>query len=604
MSKKKNKDFKVDKDKVQRSFWYRFSKKIVKVPTVILIIISILIGIGDGAIGRWNADIYAHISDMDPNMFIDKLIQVCIMMTVSHHAICTFAKAARLDIINENYLKLFERALKSKVADIAEIGPERILSATESIAVLRASIHSNVIDIVKAIIPFMVVILKLWQMNKIAAVIVTVVMAICISLQLNGNNIFHFDTVKGAMKADMRGISTNQFMVIRMLKYMHAEKWAWERLNTAQWKAAPSLHNSLSQLFSGIIYGITMIPEIIVMYNSLVVRYDPVTAVYLGFNMGSVYSMIYILIGMGETKSELDGELDTINKLKADDGYSESSGEFTREMLSFPTAGVNLMDEWFYYASDTEHKKPFIIEDFPIIDGKWYRIDASSGAGKSTLFRFFAGEMQSQWKPDFEIFYIHQEAQLVKYESIYKNIVLGNDNVPRDDVMALLEDARLGNWVRSLPNGIDTVIGTEVNPSGGEASRLSLLRLFVYLRNYDEKGRYDRGNKRHPLILLDEVTSAVDKDANDGELSTEEAIIKLVERECQGCTMMVISHEIKASPTYGFRNIVDFTCKMDIRNENGLEKHILHAPVATGNNKNCMRIDMLTTNQENNRAVK
>ena len=68
-------------------------------------------------------------------------------------------------------------------------------------------------------------------------------------------------------------------------------------------------------------------------------------------------------------------------------------------------------------------------------------------------------------------------------------------NATESQLWKALEEAQILDFVRTLPDGIDTVLKETLNISGGQKQRLSLARLFL---------------KDTPIILMDEATSALD----------------------------------------------------------------------------------------------
>ena len=70
---KKARPFKVDEGKVMKSFWYRFSNCVLRIPTWMIFILATISAIGMGAINRWNAAIYSEMNLMAPDEFIQKL---------------------------------------------------------------------------------------------------------------------------------------------------------------------------------------------------------------------------------------------------------------------------------------------------------------------------------------------------------------------------------------------------------------------------------------------------------------------------------------------------------------------------------------------------
>ncbi|MDB6126113.1 MAG: msbA [Verrucomicrobia bacterium] len=81
-------------------------------------------------------------------------------------------------------------------------------------------------------------------------------------------------------------------------------------------------------------------------------------------------------------------------------------------------------------------------------------------------------------------------------DTIYQNLLLGREGATRKQVLAAAADAHADDFIRTLPNGYDTVVGERGSLlSGGQKQRLALARAF--LRNA-------------PILILDEATSALD----------------------------------------------------------------------------------------------
>lgn len=109
------------------------------------------------------------------------------------------------------------------------------------------------------------------------------------------------------------------------------------------------------------------------------------------------------------------------------------------------------------------------------------------------------------------------------HDSIRGNLLLAAPEAVETDLWDALERSRLAGLVRSLPDGLDTVVGERgYRLSGGERQRLTIARLLL---------------KRPRVVVLDEATASLD--------STSEAAVQAALNEAlHGRTAMVIAHRL------------------------------------------------------------
>lgn len=120
--------------------------------------------------------------------------------------------------------------------------------------------------------------------------------------------------------------------------------------------------------------------------------------------------------------------------------------------------------------------------------------------------------------------FVFQDSKLLKM-SIYDNVRMGKKDAAREEVMEALKNAQCEDIIAKLPNGEDTVIGTEgTYVSGGEAQRLSIARAML---------------KNAPILILDEATAFADP---DNEAKVQKAFSKLAE----GKTVIMIAHRLSS----------------------------------------------------------
>ncbi len=107
--------------------------------------------------------------------------------------------------------------------------------------------------------------------------------------------------------------------------------------------------------------------------------------------------------------------------------------------------------------------------------------------------------------------------------TISENIAYGKLDASEDEIWAAAQRAQLDRFVRSLPNGLETIIGERgVKLSGGQKQRLAIARMFL---------------KNPPILILDEATSALDTAT---EVAIQQALVELA----KGRTTLVIAHRL------------------------------------------------------------
>ena len=107
--------------------------------------------------------------------------------------------------------------------------------------------------------------------------------------------------------------------------------------------------------------------------------------------------------------------------------------------------------------------------------------------------------------------------------TVVENIRLGDKDAPLSAVVAAAKHACAHDYIESLPQGYDTVIGEQGHfLSGGEAQRISLARAFL---------------KNAPLLILDEATSLLDTE-------NQAAILQAIARLKRDRMALIIAHRL------------------------------------------------------------
>jgi ATP-binding cassette, subfamily B, bacterial len=115
---------------------------------------------------------------------------------------------------------------------------------------------------------------------------------------------------------------------------------------------------------------------------------------------------------------------------------------------------------------------------------------------------------------------VHQETVLFS-TSVAENIRFSQPNATTDEIIAAAKAAKAHDFISSLPNGYETLVGERgMKLSGGERQRISLARAFL---------------KDAPILILDEPTSSLD-------VHTESAILDTIRELMKGRTTLMIAH--------------------------------------------------------------
>jgi ATP-binding cassette subfamily B protein len=217
------------------------------------------------------------------------------------------------------------------------------------------------------------------------------------------------------------------------------------------------------------------------------------------------------------------------------------------EVLALPPMDIDGSDAT-PPACDIELKNvSFAYEDRRIIDNVSLKIPANtttaivgpSGGGKTTLANLMArfwdvqsgevllgGKNVKEYSFDSlmkNFSFVFQRVYLFE-DTIANNIRFGEPNASMERVMEAAKKARCHDFIMSLPNGYDTIIGEGgASLSGGEKQRISIARAIM---------------KDAPIIILDEATANVDPE-NEAELT------KAIEELTRNKTIIMIAHRLK-----------------------------------------------------------
>jgi ATP-binding cassette subfamily B multidrug efflux pump len=240
--------------------------------------------------------------------------------------------------------------------------------------------------------------------------------------------------------------------------------------------------------------------------------------------------------GMAEIMAEMQSALSAARRVFAlIDEPAEKADDPDACVLDHVQGDVRFADVHFGYEAGKEILHGISLHAEP---GKTIAIVGPTGAGKTTiinlLMRFYdqnSGSIavdgqetthctRSSLRKQFSM--VLQDTWLFQ-GTIYENIAYGRENVTKEEVEKACQAVEIDDYIRSLPDGYDTVLSDEgVNLSKGQKQLLTIARAML---------------SEAKMLIMDEATSNVDS-------ATEQKVQKAMRRLCAGKTAFIIAHRL------------------------------------------------------------
>ncbi|MCR5770952.1 MAG: ABC transporter ATP-binding protein/permease [Butyrivibrio sp.] len=226
----------------------------------------------------------------------------------------------------------------------------------------------------------------------------------------------------------------------------------------------------------------------------------------------------------------LTSSMEKANKPESIEKMDESGHEYESNKHDIEFKNVNFSYDKRQVLSNISFKIP---------DKTTTAIVGTSGSGKTTICNLIArfwdvdsGEvvMGGRNIKDYTLEALMSQISMV-FQNVYlfadtieNNIKFGSLNASHEDVVRAAREAACDDFIESLPDGYDTVIGEGgASLSGGEKQRISIARAIL---------------KDSPVIILDEATANVDPE-------NEDRLQKAIDRLTANKTIIMIAHRLK-----------------------------------------------------------
>lgn len=186
-----------------------------------------------------------------------------------------------------------------------------------------------------------------------------------------------------------------------------------------------------------------------------------------------------------------------------------------------------------------EEKKVLDKMNFRLRKGEFVSIVGESASGKSTiislllrLWEISEGQILINGCDisEYDIYSLKNSIGVVSQnpvlfnDTIRENITFGNDNISDKEIMNILEIVNLADYVKELPQGLDTQIGDNgINLSGGQKQRIVIARVLL---------------RKPCLFVFDESTSALDK-------ITEKNVLSNILKNYPNISVLFVTHRLE-----------------------------------------------------------
>nr|WP_321262897.1 ABC transporter ATP-binding protein [uncultured Sphaerochaeta sp.] len=340
--------------------------------------------------------------------------------------------------------------------------------------------------------------------------------------------------------ADVNSNVENSLMGIREVKSYGRESYQEAKFNHVndilrdskmeQYKVMGSYHSILG-FFRELYYFCTIAGGTLLIFMGKVQSYDLVTFILY---VGVVLPPIDRLINFTEQLQQGMASFERFTQVM--DEHPDIQDVKDAKSLKIQDGTVRFDHVSFSYENSSE----VILKDVDITvpGGSTYALVGESGAGKSTFAslipRFYEpseGKVMidgqdirelTQHSLRQNIGFVQQNVFLFD-DTIRENLKYGKVDATDDQLWLALDAANLGDFVRSLPLGLDTQVGERGTLlSGGQKQRISIARVFL---------------KNPQILIFDEATSSLDTES-------EELINEAFHRLSKGRTAIVIAHRL------------------------------------------------------------
>lgn len=510
-------------------------------------LIAVLLGlIAPSIIGNLTQNLYDFTSGetfLDMNFFTKTCGILCLIYVLS-----SLLEMARACVMNNTVSRYFTCSLRKKMSEKIISLPISYLDKTPNgeiisrmmhdVSNMGTTVHNIFSTVISGICKLVIITVIIFSISPImaATVLVVVPISIGISAFISSKAEKHFNEVR-RLNGKIYALSEEDFSCFDTVKAFKLEK--------KQNATLKSLAEDMKKASVKAYYTSSVIEPVVTFTNSVAYIVICIIGGYMAINgVFSIGSIVKVVLYAQMFAGPLGTIANGISMMQNTFASAKRVYEFldTEEMpkdnegrFGDVRGDVKFENVCFSYDKTTPLIKNL---NFEVKAGQKVAIVGPTGGGKTTivnlLMRFYDIDGGRILIDGVDAYSVPKETlrsafQMVLQDTwlfsgtIADNVAYGKENATREEVVKACEKAHIDGFIRSLPDGYDTVINEETtNVSAGQKQLLTIARAYLSDRK---------------LLILDEATSNVDTRT---EILIQETMDKLTE----GRTSFVIAHRL------------------------------------------------------------
>ena len=413
----------------------------------------------------------------------------------------------------------------------------RVMTDAEGI---RNLVGTGLVEVVGGVLTAVIALIILLVLNvKLTAIALAILSLFGLVLLYAFKTLRPLFRERSKINAEVSGRLTESFSGVRVVKAYRAER-----------REALVFSHGVHRLFRNVAKTMTGVSAVTA-FSTLLFGAISVAILWVGSNdvlsgamtRGQLFqftALLALLVGpvvqivsIGSQITEAFAGLERIREIRNE--AAEDAGDETRESLPRVEGRVEFRDVHFEYQPGVPVLRGI---SFTAQPGTSTALVGPSGSGKSTLiglvaafYRPISGEIRIDGRDLSRVRLADYREQLgvvlqdnfLFDGTVFENIAYARPEAPRSEVLRAASIARCDDFVRTMPEGYDTVVGERgVKLSGGQRQRVAIARAIL-------------ADPR--ILILDEATSSLD---SESEALIQEGLAELM----KGRTTFVIAHRL------------------------------------------------------------